>query len=137
MDKSNLYLQLAIILLAFGYSQSLDCYVCSSHNNTDCSEVFDKENTKLQPTTCDIYDAKYCIKTTGLYEGKIGVLRFCSSRKFEDYCDYVKRVGDSRPLRSCVYACSSDGCNRGDKLSNVNLLLVFTSSIIFMAAYFK
>ncbi|XP_053214283.1 U-scoloptoxin(05)-Sm1a-like [Panonychus citri] len=131
MSVYNNYLHLVILVTSIVYCQSLDCYICSSDNDTDCSEIFDKEHAKLQPVSCDIYGAEYCIKTTGIYEGSIGVKRFCSSRKFEDYCDYIKRKGDNKPQRSCVYSCSSDGCNRGDNLSKLNSHLTFISLILF------
>ncbi|XP_053212969.1 uncharacterized protein LOC128396414 [Panonychus citri] len=135
MFAFNCFLHLAILLSFIVYCQSLDCYICSSDNDTDCSEIFDKENTKLQPVTCDIHSAQYCIKTTGIYEGSVGVRRFCSSRKFDDYCNYVKREGDVKPQRSCVYSCGSDGCNRGENLSNVNLRLIVINLIIVLFTF--
>ncbi|CAG2120265.1 unnamed protein product, partial [Medioppia subpectinata] len=32
--------------------------------------------------------------------GQIGTKRFCSSRDYGDYCDYVRRPGDERDYRS-------------------------------------
>ena len=38
--------------------------------------------------------AQYCIKMTGIFEGKLGTKRFCSSRDWGHYCEYIKRPGD-------------------------------------------
>ena len=46
---------------------------------TDCSHVF---------------EAQYCVKMTGIFEGKLGTKRFCSSRDWGNYCEYIKRPGD-------------------------------------------
>ena len=46
---------------------------------TDCSHVF---------------EAQYCVKMTGIFEGKLGTKRFCSSRDWGYYCEYIKRPGD-------------------------------------------
>ena len=31
---------------------------------------------------------------TGIFEGKLGTKRFCSSRDWGYYCEYIKRPGD-------------------------------------------
>ena len=45
---------------------------------------------------------------TGIYLGKMGTKRFCSSRHWGNYCEYIKRPGDAREYRSCVFTCGSD-----------------------------
>ena len=44
--------------------------------------------------------AQYCIKMTGIFEGKLGTKRFCSSRDWGHYCEYIKRPGD---IQVCYY----------------------------------
>lgn len=43
--------------------------------------------------------------------GGLGVKRFCSSHNLGNYCNYLKRPGDEKEYRSCIYTCDSDGCN--------------------------
>ena len=67
---------------------------------TDCSHVFevrykvlnnDEDDDELM-MNCD--QAQYCVKMTGIFEGKLGTKRFCSSRDWGYYCEYIKRPGD-------------------------------------------
>ena len=55
---------------------SLSCYQCSSETDPECMEDFDNGNDKkfLKSTECDVNAAQYCVKTTGIFGGKI-VLR--------------------------------------------------------------
>jgi hypothetical protein len=41
-----------------------------------------------------VVQASYCIKMTGVFEGKLGTKRFCSSRDWGNYCEYIQRPGD-------------------------------------------
>ncbi|RWS08844.1 uncharacterized protein B4U79_00290 [Dinothrombium tinctorium] len=91
----------------------------------ECSEQFDKQNSGLKPKTCDVYDAQYCIKTTGIFEGDRGTQRFCSSRDMGNYCEYVGRKGDDREYRSCIYTCSSNECNFSFRIKAFHCLLLF------------
>lgn len=119
----------------------------------------------MTPEPCDhVFEAQYCIKTTGMFEGKkrfnisfellafanevfwleitnfsftgqIGTKRYCSSRDYGDYCDYIRRPGDERDYRSCVFTCSSDACNKAAVTHSVtrnfcNLAIVLTVSLI-------
>ncbi len=45
----------------------------------------------LQPT--------HCIKMTGVFDGKLGTKRFCSSKTWGNYCEYNKRPGDVQVRR--------------------------------------
>ena len=56
--------------------------------------------------------------------GQIGTTRFCSSRDLGDKCDYIKRKGDDRYHRSCVFTCSSYACNKGSQLLKTNNLIM-------------
>lgn len=89
----------------------IKCFTCSSASNIDCAENFDPENTQVSPVECEVFEGRYCIKTTGVYQGQIGTSRFCSSRHLGNYCEHIKRTGDTKEYRSCVFTCSSDGCN--------------------------
>lgn len=63
--------------------------------------------------------------------GQIGTTRFCSSRDLGDKCDYIKRKGDDRYHRSCVFTCSSYGCNKGSQLLKTNnLIMVLVLTLI-------
>ncbi len=48
---------------------------------------------------------------TGIFEGKLGTKRFCSSKNWGNYCEYIKRPGDTQEYRSCVFSCSTNDCN--------------------------
>ena len=47
-----------------------------------------------------LLQAYYCIKMTGIFEGKLGTKRFCSSRNWGNYCEYISRPGDIQEYRS-------------------------------------
>ncbi len=38
--------------------------------------------------------ATHCIKMTGVFDEKLGTKRFCSSKTWGNYCEYIKRPGD-------------------------------------------
>lgn len=109
-------LQLCLISLVDG----LRCYQCSSEHNYTCGEIFYSKTADVPLSECPLYDAKYCIKTTGLFAGNLGAKRFCSERFLDNYCTYVQRPGDQREYRSCVYTCTGDGCNGSSGLTPVH-----------------
>jgi hypothetical protein len=41
-----------------------------------------------------LVQATYCVKMTGVFEGMLGTKRFCSSRDWGNYCEYIQRPGD-------------------------------------------
>merc|ERR1712141_722250 len=95
-------------------SASIDCYSCDSSSDFTCSEFWDPSedvNTKYYNDCSEVQDSKYCVKMTGVYDGKLGTKRFCSSRDWGDYCEYIQRPGDPREYRSCIYSCSTNYCN--------------------------
>ncbi|CAG2119102.1 unnamed protein product [Medioppia subpectinata] len=67
--------------------------------------------------------------------GQIGTKRFCSSRDYGDYCDYVRRPGDERDYRSCIFTCTGDGCNHSSHLYMSTIYLF--SLILFSCLYFN
>ncbi|XP_067208909.1 UPAR/Ly6 domain-containing protein bou isoform X2 [Linepithema humile] len=90
---------------------ALDCYQCASGDEWKCMDG-DLVANFLVPANCShVHDARYCIKSIGRYGGGIGTKRFCSSAHLGNYCDYVKQPGDKLTYRTCVYTCSTDGCN--------------------------
>uniref|UniRef100_A0A4Q8K8T6 U7-Deinotoxin-Dsu1a_1 n=1 Tax=Deinopis subrufa TaxID=1905329 RepID=A0A4Q8K8T6_DEISU len=123
-------LSFLVLLTYVQKSSAIYCYQCNSNEETYCSEVFNRDNLALEPALCDgIHEAKYCIKATGMYEGTIGTRRFCSSRHHGNYCEYVKRPGDEREYRSCVYTCYSDGCNHAVSIPK-SITLAFISVLM-------
>lgn len=64
--------------------------------------------------------------------GGIGAKRFCSSKDLGNYCNYVMNKGDRMEYRSCIYTCSTDGCNHSTTMMIsrtgllVSLLMVAT-----------
>ena len=55
----------------------LSCYQCDSNEDADCTEYFDHEHytdLTVRSTECTVDAAKYCIKTTGVWGGKISCL---------------------------------------------------------------
>ncbi|XP_054266709.1 U-scoloptoxin(05)-Cw1a isoform X2 [Macrosteles quadrilineatus] len=103
------------MLLVYG----IDCYQCTSATNIDCGAplINDRADSSLEPTSCSyMFEASYCVKTTGLHSGGLGTKRFCSSLDLGNYCNYIRQPGDMMEYRSCVYTCDSDGCNAGNTL---------------------
>lgn len=114
----KLLLQSAIVCAVLSSVLAIECYVCDAsdtNNPFQCGEWFERfDEPDIQPQNCsNVHDAKFCIKHVGRFEGGIGAKRFCSSKDLGNYCDYVKNKGDRMEYRSCIYTCSSDGCNTG------------------------
>ena len=56
-------------------SASIDCYSCDSSSDFTCSEFWDPSedvNTKYYNDCSEVQDSKYCVKMTGVYDGKLG-----------------------------------------------------------------
>merc|ERR1711862_487142 len=112
---------------------AISCYECDSSKNFSCTEYWDPSLTVVQDfiTDCShVFEAQYCVKMTGIFEGKLGTKRFCSSRDWGYYCEYIKRPGDIQEYRSCIYSCTSSQCN-----SSPDLLTSFTSINILSAIF--
>lgn len=116
-----------------GVGTAINCYVCDSYNDLYCSEKWDLSSLgeDIQPDSCEgTFEAQYCIKSTGMYEGEIGTKRFCSSKHLGNYCDYNSRTGDvndrgnKREYRACIYTCSGDGCNPASNTAAASATLV-------------
>ncbi|CAG0912745.1 unnamed protein product [Notodromas monacha] len=105
----------SLCYIAFGVAllhvvAGLQCYQCTSSEELQCGESL-RSDTTLEPSTCNEYDAKFCVKMTGLFEGEMGTKRMCTSVDMGNMCEYITRPGDKREYRSCFYTCSADGCN--------------------------
>ncbi len=110
----GVFLALGINFFDLASSSKISCYDCDSSSDFSCSEFWDPEesvNLQYYSDCRHVYDAQFCIKMTGIQNGRLGTKRFCSSRDWGDYCEYIQRPGDDREYRSCVFSCSSDGCN--------------------------
>jgi len=57
----------------FVVSNALKCYQCSSEDDPECMENFDTGNEErfLTSTECEVNAARYCIKTTGIFGGRL------------------------------------------------------------------
>lgn len=124
-------IQLCFVSLA----ESLNCYQCSSETEYTCGEFFSAGSADVRLTECPMSNAKYCVKTTGIFSGNLGAKRFCSERYLDNYCTYVQRPGDQREYRSCVYTCTGDGCNgsaglNAEKLIQISALFVPLVAIV-------
>ncbi|RUS81769.1 hypothetical protein EGW08_010461 [Elysia chlorotica] len=89
------------------------CYQCDSTLDSNCQEMWDHNLAinRQKYKVCDLWDAKYCIKVTGMWGGVVGTHRFCSSRDMGDQCQDIGFPDHDRLYRACVYTCSDDGCN--------------------------
>ncbi|XP_026737226.1 omega-scoloptoxin-Ssm1a [Trichoplusia ni] len=124
-EKVFLYLCVTFATIKSVYS--IECYQCSgtdSNNPFQCNEFLEND-VDLVPVDCaTIHNAQYCIKHVGRYEGGISTKRFCSSLDLGNYCNYVQQPGDKLEYRTCIYTCSTDGCNAGTNLKTSAIVLV-------------
>ncbi|XP_076451200.1 UPAR/Ly6 domain-containing protein bou-like [Babylonia areolata] len=102
------------------------CYQCDSTLDHNCQEKWDDSLSTNQQKyrECRLWDAKYCIKVTGLWGGVVGTHRFCSSRDMGDQCQDIWFPDHDRMYRACVYTCSGDGCNSASLPSSMAALLI-------------
>ncbi|GFT46588.1 uncharacterized protein NPIL_488021 [Nephila pilipes] len=125
------------ILVVFGLitpGLCIECYRCNSTGNLDCLEKFMYPNPLRTEPCSDVFEAQYCIKTTGIYKGEIGTRRFCSSRDLGNFCEFITHA-DKREYKGCVYTCGTDGCNTAPTNFRAPLLtgLIAFISIILIA----
>ncbi|KAK3583001.1 hypothetical protein CHS0354_005642 [Potamilus streckersoni] len=119
-----------LILLAVP-GMGFACYQCNSTLDTNCQEIFDHENPNnpVISSQCMMYDAKYCIKVTGLWGGIVGTHRFCSARDLGQQCQDMRFPDHDRLYRACVFTCSSDGCNGASSIFST-LSIIITVAIL-------
>ncbi|XP_045133289.1 uncharacterized protein LOC123517347 isoform X1 [Portunus trituberculatus] len=124
------YITLSLIFLIKN-ACGLKCYVCDSSRDVHCPERLRARHHEpsLSSTSCDhVFEARYCVKTTGLFEGQLGTKRFCSARDWGNYCEWVRRPGDEREYRACVFTCWGNGCNSAPTHSTSSLVVLLLLS---------
>ncbi|XP_071545779.1 UPAR/Ly6 domain-containing protein bou isoform X1 [Panulirus ornatus] len=131
------FLTLSFIFIAKNAS-GLRCYECDSNRDPYCPEHFHTDYhqaeaavTLLTSGSCDhVFEARYCVKTTGMFEGELGTKRFCSARDWGNYCQWVTRPGDEREYRACVFTCWGNSCNGAHATRTPTLLLLLVPALI-------
>ncbi|XP_064607936.1 tRNA-splicing endonuclease subunit Sen54-like [Liolophura sinensis] len=116
-------------------ASALMCYQCNSSLDYNCQEMFDHDsgNNPLTASYCDLYEAKYCIKTTGIWGGIVATHRFCSAKDMGDQCQYIMYPDHDRMYQACVYTCWHDDCNSSPGLSHLSWpLLLFTALTLYI-----
>lgn len=104
------YITLSLLLLIKN-AAAINCFQCKSTEERTCGEELPQHHVLFADSCDQIQEAEYCIKMTGLVEGQLGTKRFCSARDWGNYCEWVRRPGDEREYRACVFTCWGDGCN--------------------------
>lgn len=112
MVKTSI-LQTLMVLASASTAFGLDCYQCNSTLDSNCQDRFnhDQSINPIRSTQCTVYNARYCIKITGVWGGIVGTHRFCSARDLGDQCQDLSYPDHDRLYRACVYSCTSDDCN--------------------------
>ena len=129
---------LSILALNAEVAKSAFCYECDSSKNFSCTEFWEPNlyDTESYLTDCrHVFQATHCIKMTGVFEGKLGTKRFCSSKTWGNYCEYIKRPGDIQEYRSCVFSCSSYGCNPASSQLTASHLMISSISIVLVSLW--
>ncbi|PSN51412.1 hypothetical protein C0J52_05448 [Blattella germanica] len=125
------------MLLGDGSAVGIDCFQCSSSKTMDCADNLIHDGT-LSATSCDhVFEASYCIKTVGLYGGGLGTKRFCSSLDLGNYCNYIRQPGDQLEYRSCVFTCSTDGCNPANRKQPQHLVMTLAAVFVTIVAFLR
>ncbi|XP_034944189.1 uncharacterized protein bou [Chelonus insularis] len=113
----KIFIFIGLFTFYFVPAKGINCYQCASTNNTNifqCNE-FLTDDIDMQPKSCDgVFGAKYCIKHVGRFEGNWNTQRLCSSLDLDNSnCPITgeRQPGDTLTYRTCVYTCSTDGCN--------------------------
>jgi len=132
----KVFLLISTLFVLFKSSEGINCYQCTGidpQHQFQCKQWLDSD-ADIEPQSCDhVHDAKYCIKQFGRYEGGIGAKRFCSSLDLGNYCNYVQQPGDKlESYRTCIYTCSSDGCNSSAMVKVGLIILVIPFLLLFM-----
>ncbi|XP_069936888.1 UPAR/Ly6 domain-containing protein bou [Cherax quadricarinatus] len=121
----------------FEGASGLNCYQCDSSRDPHCPEYlranYHSRPASLTPTSCHgVFEARYCVKTTGMFEGELGTKRFCSARDWGNYCEWVRRPGDEREYRACVFTCWGDSCNAAHHALVPTLMVTLLPPLLFM-----
>lgn len=126
-----------LLTVLFKTVNGINCYQCVSTSHDDpfqCNEYLGSD-VDLVPNPCDaVFAAQYCIKHTGRFEGGLGTKRFCSSLDLGNYCNYIKQPGDKLEYRSCVFTCSTDGCNLAGSKRPHHLVILLSVALLTIIA---
>lgn len=126
-----------LLTVLFKTVNGINCYQCVSTSHDDpfqCNEYLGSD-VDLVPNPCDaVFGAQYCIKHTGRFEGGLGTKRFCSSLDLGNYCNYIKQPGDQLEYRSCVFTCSTDGCNLAGSKRPHHLVILLSVALLTIIA---
>ena len=85
-----------LLALVARKAAGISCYECDSSNNFSCTEFWDPSlpvTSQYYSDCSHVFEARYCIKMTGVFDGKLGTKRFCSSKDWGNYCEYIERPG--------------------------------------------
>ena len=72
--------------MAVDSTNAISCYECDSSNNFSCTEFWDPTlpvTSQYYSNCSHVFEARYCVKMTGVFDGKLGTKRFCSSKDWE------------------------------------------------------
>ncbi|XP_022315261.1 UPAR/Ly6 domain-containing protein bou-like [Crassostrea virginica] len=131
------FLQLLITLVCATSVFGLDCYQCNSTLDSNCQDRFNHDETinPIRSTPCTVYNARYCIKITGVWGGIVGTHRFCSARDLGDQCQDLSYPDHDRLYRACVYSCTRDDCNSAPSHKGSTLLLSLITGLLWLKLY--
>jgi len=135
----HLVLMLTSFAVLLRSASGINCYQCVSTSHDDpfqCNEFLGRD-VDLVPKSCNaVFGAQYCIKHTGRFEGGLGTKRFCSSLDLGNYCNYIRQPGDQLEYRSCVFTCSTDGCNLAESKRPHLLVTLLSLAMLTAVAIF-
>ncbi|KAH9502312.1 hypothetical protein Btru_073432 [Bulinus truncatus] len=132
-DKLKLLVVLSFCLLSLiGAGIAFSCYQCDSTLDSNCQENWDHSLSynKQKYRSCNLWNAQFCVKATGMWGGVVGTHRFCSSRDLGDQCQDIWFPDHDRMYRACVYTCTSDGCNGAKTLSTAPTFIIGVTSAV-------
>jgi len=129
--------ELALMVIGLGLiarpGWAISCYECDSSNNFSCTEFWDPSlpvSRQYYSNCSHVFEARYCIKMTGVFDGKLGTKRFCSSKDWGNYCEYIERPGDIQEYRSCVFSCGISGCNGATGSAKHSAWIILSSLLL-------
>lgn len=108
------------------------CFQCDSTSERTCAEALPQHHVLFADSCDNIQEAQFCVKMTGLFEGELGTKRFCSARDWGNYCEWVRRPGDEREYRACVFTCWGDSCNAAHHALVPTLMVTLLPPLLFM-----
>lgn len=123
--NSHRLLVFAIIFLAcIDPTDGLWCYICKGTEG-ECANT-----NQIHTQECQVSGDKYCYKHVQTQNGKTMQLDRGCSKTSDDVC---KTNGG---VETCIYSCSRDYCNDGNRLSWTNVLyLVMLLQALFVMLY--